>query len=142
MQCWTTRHFLSLSWYQVQVMPPIFLLVIFKCQIRMRHYFEMLKIARLLREDCWWSSFGTLLGVHWRFFWVLIGGSIGGNVYWEFWKKISEINFYIECMVCLWFSLWVCQDICQILMRLAVVYSLFVFNLGWNNLWALFLFMH
>ena len=28
-QCWRPRYFLSLSWYQVQVMPPIFLLVIF-----------------------------------------------------------------------------------------------------------------
>ena len=70
-QCWRTRYFLSLSWYQVQVMPPIFLLVIFKCQIRMRHYFYR----------HFWNYF-------WRHFWnveflLVYWGRIVGGVHLE-----------------------------------------------------------
>ena len=70
-QCWRTGYFLILSWYQVQVMPPIFLLVIFKCQIRMRHYFYR----------HFWNYF-------WRHFWnveflLVYWGRIVGGVHLE-----------------------------------------------------------
>ena len=78
----------------------------FKCHIRMRHYFKrhfeiifMLSFwdswPCLLREDCRWSSFGTLLGVYWGF--------VGGFVLGVYWRKcllegvLSE--YWVSCIL-------------------------------------------